>query len=243
MNMKKIFLFIVCLSLLSASNASESSIQANVKGSGNVVNKLRKVENFNKLDIDGTFNIYLSQGDTESLRIETDDNLHQYILTKVVNGKLIIKVAKNVNFRNVTKNNIYIKVKDIELINAGGMCDISGTTKINSDKLFINASGMTNIKLNIFCDQLNIKSSGMSDCIFKGKADVIIIDSSGTNDIIAKDFIAEKAFIQKSGMSDISVYANKEISISSSGIGDITYYGNPVIKKLEKSGIGDIIKK
>ncbi|MDR2009618.1 MAG: DUF2807 domain-containing protein [Bacteroidales bacterium] len=220
-----------------------AGVEKTVKGSGNVVNKLRKVENFDKLDIGGTFNIYLLQGNKESIRVEADDNLHEYILTKVESGVLIIRIKENINFRNPTKANIYVTVKDISEIKIGGVSNLTSKGIVETNSLKMSVKGVSDVNLNINCNYLDIKASGVGDCIFKGKADMLVINSSGTRDINAKKLEALRAAISKSGVGDVSVNVSGDLEIKSSGTGDIIYYGSPVIKSIDKSGVGDIIKK
>ena len=46
-----------------------------IEGSGNVITKDIAVKSFDELDASGIFNLQLSQGDKETVRIEADDNL------------------------------------------------------------------------------------------------------------------------------------------------------------------------
>jgi len=46
-----------------------------IEGSGNVITKDIAIKSFDELDASGIFNLQLSQGDKETVRIEADDNL------------------------------------------------------------------------------------------------------------------------------------------------------------------------
>lgn len=241
--MKKPLVLLLCITIISFASACNVDILKRVKGSGKVVSKLRNVPHFNKIKVSGTIDVFLSQGDKEEISIETDDNLHEYFETRVNNGTLEIKLSDNSNIGKVTKSNVYIKVKDLDEIKVSGACDIFGKEELKLSKLKIVSSGASDIKLKLFCNMLEISGSGAGDCEVKGKAGVLVVTSSGTFDVDAKNLIVQKAKISKSGVSDVTINVTDELEIYSTGAGDIKYYGNPAIKSIEKTGIGEVIHK
>src|SRR5690242_12646963 len=54
-----------------------------VHGSGNVVTEARPVSGFDRVSVSGAGQLKVTQGDAESLTIETDDNLLPYIRSEV----------------------------------------------------------------------------------------------------------------------------------------------------------------
>ena len=56
-----------------------SIIENRVKGNGHVTVEERQVTSFDELRIDGVFKVYFTQGDTEKVEVEIDENLQQYI--------------------------------------------------------------------------------------------------------------------------------------------------------------------
>ena len=53
-----------------------------VRGSGNVVTQERQVSGFDSVALSGVGEVFITQGDKESLTVETDDNLMRYIQTE-----------------------------------------------------------------------------------------------------------------------------------------------------------------
>jgi len=52
-------------------------------GSGNVIRQERKVSSFNGIEVSGVFHVDLTQGTTNSVIVEADDNLMDIIRTEV----------------------------------------------------------------------------------------------------------------------------------------------------------------
>ena len=66
-----------------------------VRGSGNVVTEEREVSGFEGVALSGVGQVIITQGDEESLTIETDDNLMRYIEGEVRNSRLELRIADN----------------------------------------------------------------------------------------------------------------------------------------------------
>lgn len=61
-----------------------------VSGSGNLITETRTVSVFNKVSSIGVFDINITQGNFQSVEIIADDNIIDYVTTKVVNNELLL---------------------------------------------------------------------------------------------------------------------------------------------------------
>ena len=50
-----------------------------VSGSGNIVPETRSVSGFRTIEVSGAIDVYIKQDSTTSVKVETDDNLQQYV--------------------------------------------------------------------------------------------------------------------------------------------------------------------
>jgi hypothetical protein len=80
--------------------------------------------------------------------------------------------------------------------------------------------------------------SAVGNVNLAGEADNAVIHNSATGNLRAGDLKAGILSVYLSGVGNITLYANKEISIEASGTGNITYKGNPLVKHLSKHGTG-----
>jgi len=112
------------------------------KGNGNIVKEEREMNSFNAIEVGGAFDVYLTQGEPQSVNIETDENLLDNIKITVNNSRLVIKSN---NIKSYTKLNVYITVPEISFINASGASSIEGENTITAGTLRIEASGATDI--------------------------------------------------------------------------------------------------
>ncbi len=68
-----------------------------IKGNGKVKKETRELGNYNSLASQGSIDVQIAYGNSNSVAIEADENLLPYIETLVENDKLLIKSKKNVN--------------------------------------------------------------------------------------------------------------------------------------------------
>ena len=61
-----------------------------ITGDGNVVTSERDIGSFDRLSVAAGIDVYITQGETEFLEVEADENLQDVILTEVRDGKLRI---------------------------------------------------------------------------------------------------------------------------------------------------------
>lgn len=195
-----------------------------VTGSGNVVKDSRLIENVMSIDCSGTIDVFLSQGEKESLVVEADDNLIEYIITEVKNGTLNIKNQDGIRFVKPEKLNIYITIKDIHTIKFNGVGDLKCQTELSLSKL-------------------TVSNNGVGDINLKGNVIELDIRNHGVGDINAFGFVAKNATIHNSGVGDIEVNATENLNVENNGVGDINYSGGAKFIDIESNGVGSIRKR
>jgi len=213
-----------------------------VKGSGTVTIEERAVSPFDKIIVDGAFSVHLSQGDTESVEVEIDDNLQPYVEVRNEGRKLVLDVKDHVNFVKTTRNNIYISLKNINLFDVSGVCKIQTSGSLDCDHLTFKVSGVANGELELYCNKLNVNISGVANIELSGATTELDIKQSGVGKFDAMNLNADKVTVVNSGVGSVSVYATQELSMTNSGVGSITYSGDAEIKTIKSSGIGKITK-
>lgn len=230
-----IFLSIFTLALI---NVSSGCIMAGgIKGNGKVISDERNVSNFEKIQVGGAFNVFLTQGDKEYLRIEAEENLMSYIKSEVIGGKLKIYSDKNLNPTKEMK--IYLTFKNLEDIDISGACELKGENRFTLDELEMEVSGAAEIFLELELNELDANFSGASEVELKGKAGEVEIDISGAGELEAGDFETESMEISISGAADAKIFVTKSLNVFVSGAASVKYKGNPSVST-NVSGAGSV---
>jgi hypothetical protein len=212
-----------------------------VKGSGKEAAENRKVADFTKLDISGSYKVVLKQDSSLSVAITADDNLLKYIKTEVNGDKLKIS-TDNKNFCTDRDIVITVGVHNIEAIKASGAIDIKSDGKIVAKNFGFDLSGATKINMDLDAADVSTDGSGVTEITLRGQASSHHVDLSGGGKIHAFDFIVGNYDIETSGASDCDINVLHELSVNSSGASDIKYKGNPTTINNKKAGISSITK-
>ncbi|SKB57245.1 head GIN domain-containing protein [Maribacter arcticus] len=216
-----------------------------IKGNGNNVTIERSTGDYEGIAVSGWFDVDLVSGNEGDITLQGDENLLEYIITEVKDGKLVIKTEKGVNLKSSSWKSeirITVPVESISSVSMSGSGDIVGKTKIKSDKFSTAMSGSGDITLDIESNSLSASMSGSGDITLSGTTKDFDATISGSGDIEAYNLEADNVSATVSGSADIQVTAKKSIKARVSGSGDISYRGNPEKVDTKTSGSGDISK-
>ncbi|SEM01961.1 Putative auto-transporter adhesin, head GIN domain [Maribacter orientalis] len=214
-----------------------------IKGNGNNVTIERSTGDYDGIAVSGWFDVDLVSGNEGEITLQGEENLLEYIITEVKDGKLVIKTEKGVNLKSSnwkSEIRITVPVESISSVSMSGSGDIVGKTKIKSDKFSTAMSGSGDITLDIDSNLISASMSGSGDITLSGKTTDFDATVSGSGDIEAYNLEADNVSATVSGSADIQVTAKKSIKARVSGSGDISYRGNPEKVDTKTSGSGDI---
>ena len=229
---------LVAFLMLASTGLMGGCILDGVKGNGNVVKQDRKVSDFTSVEISGAFTVYLYQGSSESLKIEADENLMEYIKTEVKGDRLEI-YTENKTIQKFTKMNIYLTFEELEMIDISGAVNIIGEDMMKFDELNIDGSGASDITLNMEVGMLNADFSGASEIKLVGEARSVSFDFSGASEISAYDFIIENCELDVSGASEARIHVTGNLEVDVSGAAEVKYKGSPRVQS-DVSGAGSL---
>ena len=213
----------------------------NVKGSGNVVTKERKAAYFNTVHVSSGIDVYLTQGEKESITVEADDNLHEYIETEIKDNTL--KVFSQANIRSAKAKKVYVTIKEVEELTASSAGDLSGENTIKTKTLYLSASSAGDITLKVETENLKCRLSSSGDITLTGVANELEADLSSAGDLKAFDLETKIADISASSAGDARITVTENLRARASSAGDIYYMGNPKLIDTHSSSAGKIHKK
>lgn len=203
----------------------------------------QQLSGFTSIQVSSGVDIYLTQGNTESVEIEAKEEVFRHLITEVdKDNTLIIKLDNNMKRKLLKTGPVkaYVSFRDLNAIQLSGGSDLYGEGKMEFNNLNLSASGGSDARIILQANELTARCSGGSDLYLEGSVAYFEGRASGGADIKAKDLVSEIADIFVSGGSDAQVNVKRELTASASGGSDITYYGNPEKVNSSKSGGSDI---
>lgn len=223
----------------------------------------RNMSSFSKIDAGTPFDVFIEEGNQESVKLVIDNLALDNIITEVKDNTLKVYLKKG-NYKNI-KGKVYITYKNIEAINNSGSgnltcnSDISAgsftiglsgsgnanTKKIKAQQLKVRKSGSGNVQVNdIATDLAEISISGSGDLHIKGGyAKKESINISGSGNVNATGVKSDECSVGISGSGNVEVNVAKQLEGRISGSGNITYDGNAQVSTSNIAGSGRIRKR
>lgn len=230
-------LFLV-ITILSVSCVIGDSIEGNQK----VVNQKREINfNFTEIEVSQGINVYLTQGENNSLEVELDENLHDLLITKVENNILKIYFSENVGRRK--RSIVHLSIPLITKLTSSSDAEITSQNQLIIQDLIITSSSSGEIELNLIANQIQCKASSDGDVDLIGTVNLLVINASSGSDIKAEKLVSQKVEAKAYSGSDIDVQVIVSLNAIASGDSEIKYWGNPTDLKVEKSSGGKVKKQ
>ncbi|AJR03738.1 head GIN domain-containing protein [Siansivirga zeaxanthinifaciens] len=236
---------IIITTLLSFSLFScnfDINLNSGVRGNGQVKTMDRSLNQpFTSIKSTEGLDVYLTQGESASIQVEADENLHDLIVTEVVDGVLKIHTLKNIGSCKAKK--IMISFKDIAEIKATSGSDVFSTNTITVDDLVLTTTSGSDMILDVNTTNLLCKSTSGSDLNVSGTTKNLVVETTSGSDFKGEKLIAQSCNASASSGSDITLNTQEKLIANASSGGDIKYYGDPKIIDQTSGSSGSIKKK
>lgn len=260
--MKKLANLLACICLILSTTACAGNGKK-IVGSSNYVKKDIKVNNFKKINVAGSPDVYFTQKSGHpKVEVYTSDNIVDLLDIKVKDNTLYIGFKKNANVSykkleiNVSAETLSaisvagsgdlwlkngLKTNDNLSISVAGSGDINGSD-IKCNDLKIAAAGSGNINVNaVQCNNLKSSIAGSGIMVLKNVTAIqteASIAGSGTATITGSTETANYS-VAGSGNLYTSDYQAKRVSASVAGSGNIKCYATEFLK-VRTTGSGSV---
>ena len=254
-----LYLLMISLFFLSAIGCSPL-VENTVNGSGKLEIKNFDISNFDSVTLAGFGDVFIKQGDRESLTIKTDDNILPLLDIRVIGSELVLDTKPNLSINPTHGITYNLTVKDLNKIGLNGSGNISIETfesnemiisllgsgdinfrGLNSDSLSIDLSGSGNISFeNIAVKTIDSNVKGSGDIKLNGKSDLQTISVMGSGNYLAGNLETGSTDINMPGSGDLTIWVTDQLKVHVDGSGNIRYYGKPTIDQTG-NGSGNVI--
>jgi len=209
----------------------------------------RHLSGFNAVHVGGSFDVYITQGSGESVKVEAPADMMDRLVTEVKDGVLkIYNKQHNEGWNwgelwgNHKKVRVYVTARDLNSIDISGSGNIFFKDGITTNSLKLKISGSGDILGKMDVKILESHISGSGDMKLTGRAENSTVTVVGSGDFIARDLLTANSQVHISGSGDAVINASAKVDASVNGSGDIRYTGNATNVSKRKSGSGDISK-
>jgi hypothetical protein len=202
------------------------------------ITELRDSKPFNQLEVSGAANVQFTQGDSTTIKVVANDAEINNVYTSVENG--ILTVRGKGNFKNSYK--IYVSSKNLNHITASGASKVTILNTLQTDTLFINATGASDVVGNINTTLTDVTASGASGVNLEGTTQTLVGVISGASSLKAYKLNSVNTFATVSGASTAKVSASQKINANATGASSVKFKGDAKEVSAEASSSSSVAK-
>ncbi|RPI28203.1 MAG: DUF2807 domain-containing protein [Chloroflexota bacterium] len=218
--LKRFLVIAIVLTLAISACSIMTPAGETVRGSGNVISETRAVSGFTSISVEGSADVDVVFGTTESLVIEAEDNILPLIETVVQNNRLIIRTRPQTSITTTRPIQVSLTMISLEGVS------MTGSGSIDVPEL----SG----------DSFSVKLPGSGSITIAGTANSVDIDMLGSGTIDCEELEARNATVDLGGSGTVRVYASESLDATLTGSGNIWYSGDPAMVNKTVTGSGSI---
>ncbi|MBG44160.1 MAG: DUF2807 domain-containing protein [Aequorivita sp.] len=249
--MKK-FLFIGLMFLLFSCDSDKS--WDCVQTAGSTVSKEYVVSEFSKIRIEDDVTLYLKQGETQEVKLETGENLLSDISVSVEENTLVVKDNNDCNLvRDYGITKVFVTVPNITEIRNSSAYDVIGEGTLNFPNLTLvsnSSAGPETIRksgdfyLNIICEKFRVSANGQSIFYISGNSEEAILSFADEMPRFeGKDFIINELTVFQRSANKMIVNPQESIVGKIVATGDIVSYNRPPLVDVKELFTGRLLFK
>jgi Putative auto-transporter adhesin, head GIN domain len=209
--------------------------------------KAFSLSEFDTLQLESVFEVYLIQGNTNSIKLVGAQQIVENVSIEILNNTLKVSNAYKGNWLHPSNNKIklYITVNQISKIIASESCQIKSLNALIGNEIgLIMSSKYNSAELELDCKTFyywnNFPCGGQIK--LSGNTNELKIWNVALMAIDARELKADIVSVSNSSKGDCKVTCSQKISYKITGSGNIYLKGNPsLIEKIEESSSGKLI--
>lgn len=234
---------LIVLVFLTFAVAGSSYAQRKARGNGNVIERERRIQEFDKVEIDGDFEVvFLNNEFDKKIVTYGDSNLQGLISAQVEDGVLSIGYRGPVEIIEQTVPlKVTIPTRSVVEISNIGSGKVHNMGTIEADNLVLTNNGEGTLELNIKAQTTDLNLTGNGDIVLTGRSNTANIKSTGSGTIDGKEISIFFSEITIDGSGNVYTNTINGIDGYINGSGNI-YYKVTKTVSVEENGTGRALK-
>lgn len=193
---------------------------------GKQIAEIRHLEPFHGVEVSGNIEVELVQDSVQSVQVRCHPDVLGHVRTEVENGVLKIYTKKIHLNRNIKVN---VTGSTLQQLIAHGAAEINSYGKINSDRMYIELSGVSKADLDLAVGQdLVIEMNGATNADIDGHAYKLSCDVSGASKLDAENLLVRNADISGTGVCEIEADVRDSLEVEMSGASQFKTNNRPI---------------
>ena len=201
---------------------------------------------FNSISVTDGIELYLTQGNEESIAISaSDDKYLERYKTEVDNGTLKLYYDnKGLNWTGNEKRKLkaYVSFKTLEKLHGSGWASVKMKSKLSGNKLEYTFTSGSRFTGEVNVSEMDVIQNSGADIDITGKADKLKVDVSSGAIFKGYELTVDYCDAKATSGAAVRINVNKELTVKANSGGGIRYKGTGVIKDMNVNSGGNVKK-
>ena len=229
--------FILSLSVLALAGAiAQEKKKETLEGNGKMVTRDVAVSSFETLKASGFYELKLSQDNRETVKIEADENLHEYFTVRNEGNQLVIDMKKleGKNFKSKSKMKVYVTFKKLKQMELSTIGNVTSEKQLSFEDLEMKNKSVGNVDLKLNARKLDLQNTSVGNLTLSGRADEAKVKNTGVGELEAGNFVVQNMNIENTGVGSAEVNAEKDLKVKDSFLGKVQNKGKATVRKMNR---------
>lgn len=236
-------LVIITIAIILTLSSCRGWFSHRITGNGNITTETRDITGFEGIDVTASIDVYIKQDSVESVKVVTDANLQDYVVTRIENSVLLIYPGDHANLNPSGSIKVYVSGKNFKFFEANASADIHGESQIeNSQDIHMHASSSGRIELDIKSPKVSVEVSSGASLKLSGETKDFTVDASSGASANCFELMTETTDVQISSGAHADVFASVKLTGGVSSGAGVKYKGN-ASTSVETSSGGSVNKQ
>ena len=194
---------------------------------------------FDKIYLQGPYEVHLRQGSECKLTIRANDSYFEYLDIDSSDDELSI-VLDEKKFRKTRAVEVYVTFRNLKKLSIEGAVDLMCENQIKTDNLKLEFEGAGKVDLDVQAEKIISEIAGVGHFIITGKTTYHKVEFSGIGSYDAQELHSQYTIVESNGIGSVKVFASNKFRGEANGIGSVDYFGDPDDVSVDASGLGSI---
>lgn len=202
-----------------------------IRGNGDLKEEKRSVARFDGIDLQGSMQVFVSQGTSQAIDLEGESNLLPHLETFVEDDRLIIRFDDDFRIMTTRPVKVHVSAEYLDRLSLSGSGVIrSEDTLFHDESMRLDLTGSGNMYLVVHAPEITSRITGSGDMHIKGLTRQLKVTVTGSGSYQGTDLKSEDADARITGSGSASTFASRNLNATILGSGNIHYTGSPKVE-------------
>jgi hypothetical protein len=198
---------------------------------------------FERIELAGSANVKLLQGDTDEVFIAGDAQEQEAVSVTLNQGRLDFRSNTGWKMWPGKRLQVEVTVRQLQELVLSGASDLQAPAKFKAGPLSIKLSGAGSARFDdLHAERLDFSISGAGEGFLRGQVNLLDLKISGKGRLAAEDLQAHAANVKISGIGNADLWVIEKLNLDVSGVGQVVYWGQPNVSRTT-SGIAKVLSR